>query len=198
VHQTHTIDLSCSSLFLPHSLNSLFASWKLKDSDAKFFAQWKAIAHLGYYPFDHLYFLASKKLIDVDEPRKFLRWSCQSWMVYILLDIALDFHNVRNHFRRRRQLLREQQRQQEKSSGGATTSTTTTAAGDRIEPVPSSLPLPELNWTDLSIKAVRNGSDLVLAINWSVKQEFLSPTTVGTLGFVGSVAGTMLMWRGTK
>jgi hypothetical protein len=42
---------------------------------------------LLYYPFEHLYYLASKEIIPLSKARinKYSLWSCRAWAVYVCL-----------------------------------------------------------------------------------------------------------------
>jgi len=126
---------------------------------------------LGFYPFEHLYYLRSHDLIPASLPslsailgrsskrislneNKLILWSCRFWLLYILLQFA--------HLKEDRKLLLTRQRNLRKGKG--------LSAEDKEDL--------RKRWDSLGNELVANIANLPLALHWFVLFVFITSTLI--------------------
>lgn len=126
-------------------------------------------AMLVYYPTEHVYWLGSHKVLDIEQADKWSRWSCRAWAVYILLDLVAIYHQL--------QPLNDK---------------------IRIAADPKQQKQLEEERDELVIRATVCMADLPMALHWSLASYPLSDLTIGTLGLISAVGSTYLKWKYTN
>lgn len=137
-----------------------------------------------YYPLDNLYWLALHEVIKVKPTTRdeMSRYSCIAWLVYIVADMVIDGHKVRDLLRRQREIARGKF-SQSLQSAEADLARETKQWRSQME--------------DVTLKFVTNFFDLIMAIHWSLKSSPFPPITVGFAGSISSLSGFYLRWKYT-
>lgn len=127
---------------------------------------------LIYYPAEHCYWLGVHKVLNIQDPDRWSRWSCRAWAAYIILDIVAVAYQL--------QPLQAKLKELKSNTSSEAVSTRSKLESD-LE--------------DFRLQLAGLLTDLPLAIHWSLASYPLSNTMVGVFGVISTVASSMLKWK---
>eukprot|EP01102_Stenamoeba_stenopodia_P010511 TRINITY_DN3174_c0_g1_i1.p1 TRINITY_DN3174_c0_g1~~TRINITY_DN3174_c0_g1_i1.p1 ORF type:complete len:171 (-),score=20.86 TRINITY_DN3174_c0_g1_i1:79-591(-) len=159
-----------------------------KDPISRIVAHLQAWSMIVYHPLEHIYWLHEIgvwKSVDGDRAS---RYSCMGWLVYIVLDLFSDFRRLLawyanyRELKRAQALLKHKHNDKNQKEEELRTSNNEKHIQLRKEIV------------NLTLRFIKNGADMPMALHWSTTTGLLSPLTVSFLGVIGSLSGGYYKW----
>lgn len=139
------------------------------------------LANLAYYPLEHIYWLASHKIINLSNEtiNKVGMYSCRFWAAYVLLYFFQLNEEARVISVKRRALKNGENAQDE-----------------RIVKVKSKELNSEMNI--LTMNAIVNAAYFPLTIHWSLEKSSFPDLGVGICGTIAALTQFYMAWKDTK
>jgi hypothetical protein len=173
-----------------NSFRSLTAKGNWWKDDSSMISMLQTLSMFFYYPCEHLYWLDTKKVIDLGDGvgAMLSKWSCRAWLFSVLLEIYIIGLEMMQKYNRLSKLniILEKQKYQEASLGSMERiSELNSHYLDEIKEIKSDL-------HKLLLRMIVSLGDLPLAWNWSLEESKLSPFLIGVFGTISSFAGLEL------
>jgi hypothetical protein len=173
-----------------NTFRSLLAKGNWWRDDSSMISMLQTLSMFFYYPCEHLYWLDSKKIIDLGEKMgaKLSKWSCRAWLFSVILDIYINGLELLQKYNQLCKLktIMEKQSYQEASFGSMERiSEVNHRYCEEIRKVKADL-------YKLTMSMVMSIGDLPLAWNWSLEESKLTPLVIGIFGTISSFAGLEL------
>ncbi|KAJ3023683.1 UNVERIFIED_CONTAM: hypothetical protein HDU68_008505 [Siphonaria sp. JEL0065] len=138
------------------------------------------LANLGYYPLEHIYYLASHKVIQLTEETKNRVgiWSCRFWAAYVTL-YFLQLHQEHRLLENRQLQLSQRQR----------------SNAEPKEVLRAEQKAISNEYQSLIVNTIINSAYFPLTLHWSVEKSWFPEMGVGLCGSVAAVAQIYSAWK---
>ncbi|KAI9203593.1 peroxisomal biogenesis factor 11 [Polychytrium aggregatum] len=140
-------------------------------------------ANLAYYPLEHIYWLASHKVISMDAKlrEKIGMWSCRFWAAYVVLYFMQLGEEYLMLGREGAELQRREAALGDKPSGRETWQLEKRVFEDKKH-----------SWL---MNTVINSAYFPMTIHWSLENSPISDVSIGVLGTIAALAQLHMTWR---
>lgn len=170
------------------SIEMAVGAFEEKDPVSRIVAHIQAWSMILYHPLEHIYWLNEIGVLPSVNGDLASRYSCLSWLVYIILDIFSDVRRLITWYanycelKRAQALLKQRLVTLNPKEEELQSSNNERRAQLKKEIV------------NLTLRFIKNGADMPMALHWSSPTALLSPLTVSFLGVVGSLSGGYYKW----